>query len=76
MLALLRQPLIKSVKITQFGVKKFTQPIPRVHQRSYGRYQQSEPDGIFKKLVGLTLSGAIIYMQYHVIKRLESKSTE
>ncbi|KAF7995696.1 hypothetical protein HCN44_006803 [Aphidius gifuensis] len=34
MLALLRQPLIKSVKIAQFAVKKFAQPNPRVLQRS------------------------------------------
>ncbi|XP_044005721.1 uncharacterized protein LOC122850655 [Aphidius gifuensis] len=36
MLALLRQPLIKSVRIAQFGVKNFAQPIPRVLHRSYG----------------------------------------
>ncbi|KAF7995711.1 hypothetical protein HCN44_006818 [Aphidius gifuensis] len=37
MLGLLRQPLIKSVKIAQFGGKNVAQPIPRVLQRSYGR---------------------------------------
>ncbi|KAF7995697.1 hypothetical protein HCN44_006804 [Aphidius gifuensis] len=34
MLGLLRQPLLKSVRIAQFGVKKFAQPMPRVLERS------------------------------------------
>ncbi|XP_044003451.1 uncharacterized protein LOC122849009 [Aphidius gifuensis] len=47
MLSLLRQPFIKSVKIAQFAVKNFSQPIPKVLQRSYGSYgisqRQAEP---------------------------------
>ncbi|KAF7995698.1 hypothetical protein HCN44_006805 [Aphidius gifuensis] len=34
MLGLVRQPLLKSVRIAQFGVKKFAQPMPRVLERS------------------------------------------
>ncbi|XP_044004343.1 uncharacterized protein LOC122849638 [Aphidius gifuensis] len=42
MFGLLRQPLLKSVRIAQFGVKNFAQPIPRVFQKSYGRFRRTE----------------------------------
>ncbi|KAF7995701.1 hypothetical protein HCN44_006808 [Aphidius gifuensis] len=38
MLGLVRQPLLKSVKIAQFGVKKFAQPIPRVLKKSFSEH--------------------------------------
>ncbi|XP_044004173.1 uncharacterized protein LOC122849521 [Aphidius gifuensis] len=36
MLGLFRLPILKSVKIAQFGVKSFARLIPRVLKKSYG----------------------------------------
>ncbi|XP_044004546.1 uncharacterized protein LOC122849790 [Aphidius gifuensis] len=43
MLNLLRQPLLKSVKIAPLGVENFGKPIPRVLTRSYSRQRRHRP---------------------------------